>query len=83
MKKRLMMLTMLLLFSLTRQAVSDVVPNGSYRDSCTDIDYVSPVLSANCPVSAESYALLNTRLDISSCTADIANCHGSLVCGSC
>ncbi len=59
-------------------ALPDALPEGSYRDSCSDVIRVGPQLSAQCQTGRGDTR--RTTIDVSRCDGGVANTNGELTC---
>ena len=53
-------------------------PSGSYTRSCTDVEMIGSVLTAQC--KDQNGVTIHTRLYVRDCNGDITNVSGELVC---
>ncbi|MBZ5534139.1 MAG: CVNH domain-containing protein [Acidobacteriia bacterium] len=55
-------------------------PQGSYRQSCSNIAMTDFTLTASCVTGSTRVLAQTSSLDVRGCTGDIANIHGFLTC---
>jgi len=79
MRAAFVVLTALALVPFTPAAAQQqMVPAGSYLNSCTNIAMNGPVLSASC--NLPSSGTNRSSIDLRSCPGNIANINGNLTC---
>ena len=67
------------LFALSMATPASAAPSGSYQQTCRNIEqHRGQTLTAECRARDGSW--VDTRLDTSDCSGDIANMNGRLVC---